>query len=88
MIRQSQIDGLLEASKHNLVAGFILNYRNANNDTFFLLIDDFVDMINSINKKSFNAKDVKQYGGIEIESYKKRTRYTYNIEKLITETKL
>lgn len=88
MIRQSQIDGLLEASKHNLVAGFIMNYRNNNNDTFFILIDDFVDMISSINKKSFNVNDIRQYGGIEIESYKKRTRYTYNIEKLINETRL
>lgn len=88
MIRRAQIDGLLEASKHNLVAGLILNYRNENNDTFFMLIDDFIDMANSINKKSFNAKDVKQYGGIEIESTKKRTRYTYNIEKLLKQIRL
>ena len=39
MIRQTQIDGLLEASKHNLVAGLILNYRNENNDTFFIAIE-------------------------------------------------
>ena len=88
MIRQTQIDGLLEASKHNLVAGFIVNYRNKENDTFFILIDDFVDMVNSINKKSFNVKDCLQYGAIRIESTRKRTRFTYNIEKLIQETRL
>lgn len=88
MIRQNQIDGLLEASKHNLVAGFIVNYRNTNNDTFFILIDDYVDMINSINKKSFNVKDIEKYGGIRIESTKKRTRFSYNMEKLIKETRL
>lgn len=88
MIRQNQIDGLLEASEHNLVAGLIVNYRNEDNDTFFILIDDFVDMINSINKKSFNVKDCLQYGAIRIESTKKRTRFTYNIEKLIKETRL
>lgn len=88
MIRQTQIDGLLKASKHNLVAGLIVNYRNVNNDTFFITIDDFVDMINSINKKSFNVKDCLQYGAIRIESTKKRTRFTYNIEKLIKETRL
>lgn len=88
MIRQNQIDGLLEASKHNLVAGLIVNYRNNNNDTFFILIDDYIDMINSINKKSFNVRDVEKYGGIRIESTKKRTRFSYNMEKLIKETRL
>lgn len=88
MIRQNQIDGLLEASKHNLVAGLILNYRNENNDTFFISIDEFVDMINSINKKSFNVKDLEKYGAIRIESTKKRTRYKYDIESLIKSTHL
>lgn len=88
MIRQNQIDGLLEASEHNLVAGLIVNYRNTNNDTFFILIDDYIDMINSINKKSFNPKDVEKYGGIRIESTKKRTRFSYNMDKLIKETRL
>lgn len=88
MIRQNQIDGLLEASKHDLVAGFILNYRNENNDTFFITIDEFVDMIKNINKKSFNIKDLDSFGAIRIESIQKRTRYTYNIEKLIKEIHL
>ena len=88
MIRQNQVDGLLEASKHNLVAGLILNYRNENNDTFFIAIEDFVDMIGSINKKSFNIKDLENYGATRIECFKKRTRYTYNMERLIKETHL
>ncbi len=88
MIRQTQIDGLLEASKHNLVAGFIFNYRNNQNDTFFMLIDDFVDMMNEINKKSFNVKDLKNHNAVRIESTKKRTRYTYNIQRLIGEIHL
>lgn len=88
MIRQNQIDGLLEASKHNLVAGLILNYRNENNDTFFITIDEFVNMMNSINKKSFNIKDLESIGAIRIASTKKRTRYTYDIENLIKEIHL
>lgn len=83
MIRQNQIDGLLEASKHNLVAGFILNFRNENNDTFFITIDEFIDLTKSINKKSFNVKDLESIGAIHIESTKKRTRYTYNMSDLI-----
>ena len=43
MIRNNQIEGLQEASKHNLVAGILVNFRNENNDTFFILIDEFID---------------------------------------------
>ena len=83
MIRQNQINGLLEANKHNLVAGLIINFRNENNDTFFITIDEFIDMTSSLNKKSFNIKDLESIGVIRIESTKKRTRYTYNISDLI-----
>ena len=31
MIRNNQIEGLQEASKHNLVAGILVNFRNENN---------------------------------------------------------
>ena len=88
MIRQNQIDGLLEANKHNLVAGLIINFRNENNDTFFITIDEFIDMTSSLNKKSFNVKDLESIGAIRIESTKKRTRYTYNIKKLVGELHL
>lgn len=88
MLRDNQIKGLLEASKHNLVAGLLLNFRNENNDTFFLLIDDFVYMMNEISKKSFNVKDLINYGAIRIDSEKKRTKYKYNLSKLIGEIHL
>ena len=88
MIRNNQIAPLQEASKHNLVAGILVNFRNENNDTFFILIDEFIDMMNSINKKSFNIKDLESIGATRVESTKKRTRYTYNIEKLVGELHL
>ena len=88
MIRQNQIDGLLEANKHNLVAGLIINFRNENNDTFFITIDEFIDMTSSLNKKSFNIKDLESIGAIRIENTKKRTRYTYDIENLVKEIHL
>ena len=88
MIRDSQIKGLQEASKHDLVTGILVNFRNENNDTFFIEIDDFVTMMNSINKKSFNIKDLESIGATRVESTKKRTRYTYNIEKLVGELHL
>ena len=88
MIRNNQIEGLQEASKHNLVAGILVNFRNENNDTFFILIDEFIDMMNSINKKSFNIKDLESIGATRVENTKKRTRYTYDIEKLVNELHL
>ena len=83
MLRENQIKGLREASKHTLVAGLLVNFRNKNNDTFFLLIDEYLDMMESINKKSFNIKDLENIGAIRVESTKKRTRYTYDILGLL-----
>ena len=88
MLRQNQIDGLTEASKHNLVAGMLINFRNEKNDTFFLLIDEYLNMMDSLNKKSFNIKDLENIGATRIESEKKRTRYRYNVEKMIKELHL
>lgn len=88
MIRQNQIDGLLAASKHNLVAGLLVNFRNNDNDTFFILIDEFVEMMDSIQKKSFNVLDLQTYGITKVNSTKKRTRYIYDISKMINELHL
>ena len=88
MLRESQTKGLQDASKHNLIAGLLVNFRNINNDTFFITIDKFIQMMNSINKKSFNVKDLETIGAIRDENTKKRTRHTYNIEKLINEMHL
>lgn len=88
MIRENQKKSLIEASKHNLVAGFICNFRNENNDTFFIEICDFVNMVENLNKKSFNIADLKNNNAIRINSFKKRTRYTYDIQSLINMSKI
>lgn len=88
MIRDNQIKSLQEASEHDLVAGFICNFRNENNDTFFIEICDFVKMMENINKKSFNINDLKNNNAIQINSRKKRTRYTYDIQKFVNESHL
>lgn len=85
MIRDNQIKGLKDAGNHMLVAGFLINFRNKKNDTYFITIDKFLNMINGIRKKAFNIKDLENFGAIKIESTKKRTRYTYNIQKMINE---
>ena len=80
--------GLVEASQHCLVAGLLVNFRNENNDTFFILIDDYIDMVNNLNKKSFNIKDLMGNGAVRVGCDKKRSRWKYNIEKLINEMHL
>ena len=88
IVRDNQIKGLLDTSKHNLIAGFLINFRNKDNNTYFISINNYIKMINNINKKSFNIRDLTVNGAIEINSTKKRTRYTYDIKKMIDETKL
>lgn len=58
MIRDNQVQGLLNASTHALIAGFLINFRNTNNDTFFISINNFNKMRECVNKKSFNIKDL------------------------------
>ena len=88
MIRENQRKGLIEASQHCLVAGLLTNFRNENNDTFFILIDDYINMVDNLDKKSFNIKDLINNGAIRVECEKKRSRWKYNIEKLIKEMHL
>lgn len=88
MIRQNQIDELTEASKHYLVAGFLINFRNKNNDTYFIEIDDFNNMLSDLNKKSFNIKDLENNNAIYIESECKKVNYMYDVKKFISETHL
>ena len=88
MIRDNQIEELTKASKHNLVAGFLINFRNTSNDTYFIEICDFNKMISEVNKKSFNKKDLMNYNAIYVESERKKVNYKYNVKKFITDTHL
>ena len=88
MIRKNQTEGLLKAREHKLVAGFIFNYRNENNDTFFITISNFINMINTTGKKSFNVKDLINNHAVRIDCLKKRTRYKYDMHKLMGELSL
>lgn len=85
MIRENQITELTYSSKYNLVAGFIFNFREKNNVTYFMHINDFNEMTSCINKKSFNIMDIQKYNSIEINNKKKRTRYTYDTNSLVTQ---
>lgn len=84
MIKLNQIEGLTEANKfNNIISGFIFDFRGS--ETYWISIDNFKDFIENTDKKSINEKDVIKYKGIIISKSKKRTRYTYDIKKLLTD---
>ena len=88
MLKDNQIKGLTDASKHDVIPCFIFNYRNQNNDTYFMLIDDFNIMYKELPKKSFSQKDLEKYGALKINSSKKRTRYKYDTNHFVQLTHL
>lgn len=85
MIHYHQINSLVNMGLYKgIIARFVLNFRQEPDEkhdlderTFFLSIDDFSRFMVESDKRSINMKEVIEYGGIEIESIRKRTQFTY-----------
>lgn len=88
-IKKNQILGLEKFSKYDsTVCGLLINFRSTeNNNTYFIHINDFLKYTKYLDKKSIGEKDVLKMNPIMINSAKKRTRYTYDLEKFFKETK-
>ena len=84
-IKKNQILGLLKWSKHNMKCGIVMNFRNHDNRTFFIEINDFVHYTDKLLKKSIGFEDVMKMNPVEIFGEKKRTRWRYNKERFIEE---
>lgn len=81
-IHYHQIKGLEYASKFDgIIAGFIIQFREIES-TLFINIDDFLLLMDSIEKKSFNINDLGKYNikYTKIEQHIKRTRYSYDMD--------
>jgi len=88
MIKKNQILGLQKWSKFPFVAcGFIFNFRDEGNYTFFVSIENFLCYTKELEKKSVNLSDVIAMNGIEIESRLLKTNYRYDMEKFLKEAK-
>lgn len=84
MIKLNQIKGLLEASNYNnIFSGFIFNFRES--ETYWLNIKNFMMFLSDSEKHSINENDIINYHGIMINKKIKRTRYEYDIRKLLDE---
>lgn len=83
MIHAHQIKGLLKCSDYsNVVSGFLLNFRLPENElTYFMEVNQFQKMCESINKKSFNIMDLVLNGAKKIDGFKKRTRWYWNLSE-------
>lgn len=84
VIHKHQIDSLKKFSSYkNVVSGFLFNFR-LSDMTYFCSIEDFINMINNLEKKSFNEKDLlEQCNSIKIEKKKLKVNYRYNIEHFL-----
>lgn len=84
VIHKHQIDNLLKFSKYkNIISGFILDFR-LSDKTYFLEINDFMKLINSMEKKSFNENDLIQYcQPIEIKKKKLKVNYRYDVTNFL-----
>lgn len=82
MIHKHQTEGLLKCSAYpNVIAGFLLNFRLDDNElTYFIEINKFQKMCDSINKKSFNLMDLVLHGAVKINGFKKRTRWYWILD--------
>ena len=104
IIKANQIENLKEATDYeDVIAGFLFNFREPDNKTYFVHIDEFLKYkniaenqldhtyINKINKSSIPIKICEEIG-IEIKSVKKRVRYRYlikdGLDKLIEDYRL
>ena len=87
MIHYHQIMSLKHfASYHNVCSGLLLDFRNSDN-TYFLNINEWDTLTNTINKKSFNEKDILSCtNAILIEKKRLRVNYRYNIDKFCNDT--
>lgn len=82
-IRKNQIDELTKAGEHNLIAGFVINFREKDNCTIFITIQEFNKFVETLNKKSININDFKALDCIEISNQQKKIHYKYDIESFI-----
>lgn len=87
MVKRHQIKALGEFSMYdNVVAGFVLNFRDEKNNverTYFQNADDFIGMCGKIGKKSFNEIDLIMNGAIKVSGVKKRVRYTWDVAEML-----
>ncbi|MED3562429.1 hypothetical protein [Bacillus xiapuensis] len=97
IIKQHQIDNLLDAVNYDgVIAGFLFNFREPDNKTYFVHIEQFIKYKHiaenqlehtyksKINKSSIPIAICKEIG-FEVTNVKKVRKYRYYLNKLFDE---
>lgn len=82
-----QVENLKNFSEYkNVISGFLVDFRGSDN-TYFLNIKEWDDLINSIDKKSFNETDLLKFANpVLIDKKKLKVNYRYNVEKFLVDS--
>lgn len=84
LIHKHQIQGLQKTDGFpEVVSGFLINFRETTNHTYFWHINDFLKFSNECEKKSFNENDVKEYNGLIIQQTLKKVNYIYDVKDFV-----
>jgi penicillin-binding protein-related factor A (putative recombinase) len=99
IIKQHQIDALLEATQYEFVyAGLLFNFRTADNATYFVPIQSFVEYQkvvagewqreykSKVNKSSIQISICEEVG-LKLKAEKKRVHWRYDVIDLIHQIK-
>lgn len=89
VIHKHQIDNLKKfVTYKNMISGFIFDFR-LSDITYFCTINDFSNMIENLDKKSFNETDLmKGCNPIIIKKRKLRVNYRYDVNTFLQEAKV
>lgn len=78
-----QIEALKKAYAHGVIAGIIVDFRGSDN-TWFLNINEWDDLISNIDKKSFNEQDLIKYTNPYLISKRKlKVNYRYDVQEFL-----
>lgn len=91
MIKYHQIQSLKKISEYDgAVAGLCVNFRrfegepNYTENTYFLEVNDMMNMLEKTGKKSFDELDIALYGNaVRINGTKKRVHFKWDIDTFL-----
>lgn len=83
-IRQNQIEGLMEASFKDINCWLVVNFSDVEK-TYCIKIDAIYYFITNVERKSIPIGFFKDYGYL-LQQEKKRTRFKYNLEGVLSES--
>ena len=79
IIKEHQIKALAKNSEiEGVISGFVFNFTEVDNETYFLHINDFIKFKETTDRKSIPYDFIKEKG-IEIKSSIKKVNYKYDL---------